>query len=79
MGVIAEGIETEHQRRLLLRDGCTAGQGYYFSRPLSVGDASALVRTETSLAEQIASYDALLADRISKTGSDLSVLPITSA
>ncbi len=79
MGVIAEGIETEHQRRLLLRDGCTAGQGYYFSRPLSVGDASALVRTETSLAEQIASYDALLADRISKTGSDLTVLPITSA
>jgi diguanylate cyclase (GGDEF)-like protein/PAS domain S-box-containing protein len=32
--VIAEGVETKEQRDLLDRDGCTAFQGYMFSRPL---------------------------------------------
>lgn len=32
--VIAEGIETEAQHRLLLEIGCDHGQGYLFSRPL---------------------------------------------
>lgn len=78
MGVIAEGIETEHQRRLLLRDGCTAGQGYYFSRPLTVGDASVLVRAETYLAEQVASFEALQTSSLSPTGSDLPCLSRSS-
>ena len=34
--VIAEGVETEAQRRLLLEIGCDNGQGYLFSRPLPV-------------------------------------------
>ncbi|MFP3977553.1 EAL domain-containing protein [Marinobacter sp. KMM 10035] len=33
--VIAEGVETEAQRQLLLEIGCDYGQGYLFSRPLS--------------------------------------------
>ncbi|MDD1621010.1 MAG: EAL domain-containing protein [Methylococcaceae bacterium] len=33
--VIAEGIETEQQRDLLVARGCDYGQGYWFSKPLS--------------------------------------------
>ncbi|MDP5293702.1 EAL domain-containing protein [Oceanimonas sp. CHS3-5] len=33
--VVAEGIETEQQRRLLRNIGCDYGQGFLFARPLS--------------------------------------------
>ena len=36
--VIAEGVETESQLRLLKSLGCTLVQGYYFSRPLHPSD-----------------------------------------
>jgi len=32
--VVAEGVETEEQRRILLEQGCDLAQGYLFSRPL---------------------------------------------
>jgi EAL domain-containing protein (putative c-di-GMP-specific phosphodiesterase class I) len=32
--VIAEGVETENQMRLLNEAGCDIVQGYFFSRPL---------------------------------------------
>ena len=32
--MIAEGIETQEQMKLLLDSGCDYGQGYYFSRPI---------------------------------------------
>lgn len=36
--IIAEGIETEEQRRLLLQMGCSFGQGYLFSPALDIGN-----------------------------------------
>lgn len=35
MGVVAEGVETEEQMRLLIANGCSYLQGYLFSRPVS--------------------------------------------
>jgi diguanylate cyclase (GGDEF)-like protein len=43
MDVVAEGVETEGQRAQLRGFECEFGQGYYFSRPMDVGDAEALV------------------------------------
>jgi diguanylate cyclase (GGDEF)-like protein/PAS domain S-box-containing protein len=39
MNVVAEGIETEEQLRLLKGYGCERGQGYYFARALGAEDA----------------------------------------
>lgn len=38
MKVIAEGVETEQQRDLLLAAGCDYGQGYWFARPMPAAD-----------------------------------------
>lgn len=40
MDVIAEGVETEEEYRVLAEMGCDQGQGYWFSKPLSVADLS---------------------------------------
>ena len=41
--VIAEGVESEEQLAILRDLGCDMVQGYYFSKPLSVDDASLLL------------------------------------
>jgi len=42
--VVAEGVETEIQRDLLLAAGCDFGQGYFFSRPINAEDFERLIR-----------------------------------
>jgi EAL domain-containing protein (putative c-di-GMP-specific phosphodiesterase class I) len=37
--VIAEGIETSLQRKLLTELGCDAGQGYWFAKPMPAREA----------------------------------------
>jgi diguanylate cyclase (GGDEF)-like protein len=42
MTVVAEGVETAEQARLLQELGCDQFQGYFFSRPLAANDVTAL-------------------------------------
>jgi EAL domain-containing protein (putative c-di-GMP-specific phosphodiesterase class I) len=44
MDVVAEGIETREQYRLLRQLGCRFGQGYLFARPLSADAVTRLLR-----------------------------------
>ncbi|MBU3005546.1 bifunctional diguanylate cyclase/phosphodiesterase [Paraglaciecola arctica] len=41
--VIAEGIETEQQKQLLLQAGCLFGQGYLLAKPLSIDNFEKLL------------------------------------
>ena len=43
LDVVAEGIETEEQRQILVDLGCTNGQGYYFSKPVDLARAQEIV------------------------------------
>lgn len=42
MSAIAEGIETEEQRRILMTLGCRYGQGYLFYKPMPLDEANLL-------------------------------------
>ena len=42
--VMAEGIETEAQLKLLTDAGCHSGQGYWFSRPLPSAEIEAVIK-----------------------------------
>jgi EAL domain-containing protein (putative c-di-GMP-specific phosphodiesterase class I) len=41
---VAEGIETEAQRRFLVEEGCRVGQGFFFGRPIAPRAIPRLVR-----------------------------------
>lgn len=43
MSVLAEGVETQEQLAILMREGCKELQGYLFSRPRPIGEATALL------------------------------------
>lgn len=47
LDVIAEGVEESSQRDALKEMGCTAYQGYFFSKPLPLLDFLALVKEKT--------------------------------
>jgi EAL domain-containing protein (putative c-di-GMP-specific phosphodiesterase class I) len=42
--LVAEGVETVEQQRMLIRAGCALGQGYRFARPLPSDAISDLFR-----------------------------------
>lgn len=45
LDVIAEGVETEEQRHILLSNGCNHYQGYLFSKPLPIEGFEQLLRS----------------------------------
>lgn len=45
--VIAEGVEIEAQKDFLAHQGCHAYQGYFFGRPMPVGDFEATMQKDT--------------------------------
>ena len=49
IGLVAEGIETVEQRDFLREQGCTTGQGYYFSMPLAAEDFAWMIKQKTAL------------------------------
>ncbi|PZF97311.1 bifunctional diguanylate cyclase/phosphodiesterase [Micromonospora deserti] len=44
LAVVAEGVESEPQRRALWELGCTAGQGHLFARPMPAGTLLAALK-----------------------------------
>lgn len=50
MKVIAEGVESQQQYNLLKAVGCDYGQGYLFSKPVSVEEFESLVKQTSRLA-----------------------------
>lgn len=44
INVIAEGVETDEQRQLLLEKGCSFYQGYLFSKPIPIVEFEALLK-----------------------------------
>jgi diguanylate cyclase (GGDEF)-like protein len=48
MQVVAEGVETEEQARMLLTLGCTHGQGWLFGKPIPADSARALIRSTSA-------------------------------
>jgi EAL domain-containing protein (putative c-di-GMP-specific phosphodiesterase class I) len=62
MGVVAEGVETNAQRDLLLSLGCESLQGYLLHRPMPVEQIDLLLlqaadRTGPGVPPQLAGYD----------------------
>jgi EAL domain-containing protein (putative c-di-GMP-specific phosphodiesterase class I) len=54
LDLVAEGVETEQQRGLLVELGCELAQGYLFSRPLPEDVFRAWHRDRTELAAPLA-------------------------
>jgi EAL domain-containing protein (putative c-di-GMP-specific phosphodiesterase class I) len=60
MAVVAEGVETEEQMKILIELGCTHLQGYLFGRAVS---AQALVKPLSVLTPLDASQSAISSQR----------------
>lgn len=56
MKVVAEGVETAEQCKLLVEMGCDLGQGYLFSRPLTSERFTELLRGPLATPEQVQTH-----------------------
>lgn len=51
LSIIAEGIETDEQRRLLMMAGCNYGQGFLFSKPIPATKFEQLLKDKTLISK----------------------------
>jgi diguanylate cyclase (GGDEF)-like protein len=49
MTILAEGVETEEQRAMLLNCGCDLFQGYLFARPMDIGALESYIQNLSSI------------------------------
>jgi diguanylate cyclase (GGDEF)-like protein len=54
MVVVAEGIETEEQMKLVRAQGCHEGQGYFFGRPMTGNAIRARLEEQTAKSQMVA-------------------------
>ncbi len=54
LGVVAEGVETEAQRRFLLDNGCDGFQGYLFARPGPAAQVALLLQSAAADCQPLA-------------------------
>jgi diguanylate cyclase (GGDEF)-like protein/PAS domain S-box-containing protein len=57
LSVVGEGVETEEQRSALLRMGCTYGQGYLYSKPLSAAELGPLINVRLATGKKVPARD----------------------
>ncbi|MDP1934469.1 MAG: EAL domain-containing protein, partial [Nitrosomonas sp.] len=60
MKVIAEGVETDSQKQLLIAMGCDYVQGYFFSKPLTADKFEAFLLQQGQINPYIQSSTAIL-------------------
>ncbi len=53
LSVVAEGIETEEQLRVLETLGCDYGQGFLFAKPLPAPELESLLKTNKALTQEL--------------------------
>lgn len=53
MTLVAEGIESENQMKVLIEHGCTIGQGYLFSKPVAPEEFEELMEIPELMADKI--------------------------
>ena len=52
MQVIAEGVETEEQRKILLDHECHVAQGFLFSKPVTEAEITKMLQSQYPIASQ---------------------------
>jgi c-di-GMP phosphodiesterase len=49
---VAEGIETQEQLAILENLACDFGQGFFFAKPLPVGELEGLLKVKVALTKE---------------------------
>jgi PAS domain S-box-containing protein len=76
MPIVAEGIETHSQLRMLTHLGCNCGQGYLFSRPVPTDAVPALIELWGEQPEDPTPWDMSCNQRLAQLNAIYSSAPI---